>query len=56
MNDYLATTLIVETGRKTVSVALKRALTLAEIWNHFVGRGRRPALTTLSKGVARVTF
>ena len=53
--DY-ANRLIIETAKKTVSVELHRPLSIGEIWSHFVGRNRRPAIITLARGVARVTF
>ena len=53
--DY-ANRLIIETAKKTVSVQLRRALSIGEIWAHFVGRNRHPAIITLARGVARVTF
>ena len=51
-----ATTLVIESPRKTVSVALRRPLSIGEIWAHFVKRNKRPAIVTLSRGVARVTL
>ena len=51
-----ANTLIIEAPKKTVSVALRRPLSIGEIWQHFVSRNKRPAIVTLSRGVARVTF
>jgi hypothetical protein len=51
-----ANRLIIETARKTVEVCLRHPLTLAEVYYHFVARGKRPAMASLSAGVARVTF
>ncbi len=56
MSDYLATTLIIETGRKVVSVTLRRPVTLAEIWDRFAQPGRNKPVCTLCKGTARVSF
>jgi hypothetical protein len=53
--DY-ANRLIIETARKTLDVTLRRPLTLAEVYYHFVARGKHPAMVSLSGGVARVTF
>ena len=51
-----ANRLIIETARKTLDVTLRRPLTLAEVYYHFVARGKHPAMVSLSGGVARVTF
>lgn len=55
MNDF-ATTLIIETPRKTTTVLLKRALTLTEIYDLLWQLTSRRAVCSLSKGVARATF
>ncbi len=61
MND-LATTLIIETPGENYcdpyrvrTIALRRAMTLAEIWDRFSRRPQKP-VCTLAKGTARVTF
>jgi hypothetical protein len=51
-----ATKLILEYANRTVCVALRNPMALADIWAHFVARNKRPALVTLSGNVARVTF
>ena len=56
MSDYLATTLIVEAGKKVQTIHLDRGLTLAEIHNYFYRRTGRKCISTMSKGIARVTF
>ena len=52
----LATCLIVESRRRSYAVALRRPMTLSDIYYHFVRRFRRPRIATLSGHVARVTL
>jgi len=51
-----ANRLVIETAHKVIEIALRHPLTLEEVYYHFVKRNKRPALVSLSGGVARVTF
>ena len=51
-----ATSVVIQTAQNTVSVALRRPLTIGEIWARFAISSKRPALVTLSRGVAHITF
>jgi len=52
----LATCLIVESCRRSYTVLLRRPMTLADIYYHFVRRFRHPQIATLSGHVARITL
>ena len=51
-----ANRLIIETAHKVVEIALRRPLSIGEVYYHFVVRGKHPAMVSLSGGVVRVTF
>ena len=51
-----ATTLILETQGGNRTVPLMQPMTLAEIHDYFTKRGKRPAFSSLSSGVARVNW
>ena len=52
----VATALILEVGAKVRTVPLMQPMTLAEVYDYFTKRGKRPAFTSLSRGVARVNW
>jgi len=52
----IATTLILEANGKSRSVPLMQPMTLTEVHDYFTKRGKRPAFSSLSKGVARVNW
>ena len=52
----VATTLILEANSKSRTVPLMQPMTLTEVHDYFAKRGKRPAFSSLSKGIARVNW